>query len=106
MGKRRRGEARDGATWEEATVEERSGKRDPRVECNHCGKVWHSTSLERLETYLLDCKRLPNSLWERFNRGACAPKRGRVQSTLNAAQYSIPRTEHGQLRYLLVRKQT
>lgn len=47
------------------------------------------------------CKKLPNTRWELYNRGACAPKRESVQSTLSYEAYSVPEAEKRQLDQLL-----
>jgi hypothetical protein len=90
MGKRRRNLAAEDAKWSDVIKTDRPGKHDPQVQCIYCKHVWYAAALSRLELHMESCQLLPNALWERYNRGACAPKRQRVQGTLNTEAYSMP----------------
>lgn len=48
-----------------------------------------------------DCPKLPNALWERYDRGGCAPKEQRVQGTIDREEYMMPVLEAQALDSLL-----
>jgi hypothetical protein len=77
MGKRRRTTPLDDK-WDDVIRIERPEESNPEVHCRYCEKVWYSRLIERLERHMEGCKKLPNALWERYNRGGCAPKKQRL----------------------------
>jgi hypothetical protein len=100
MPKRRRDVSTD-IRWDDVIRTERPGHDNPRVECIHCSKAWHSRSIERLENHMSGCTQLPTWLWPRYNRGVRLAEQRQVYSQLNAQPYLLPSSEQRALDQLL-----
>jgi hypothetical protein len=84
--------------WDDGIQLERPDESNPEVRCRYCKKVWYNQLIQRLERHMESCKRL---LWERYNRGSCAPKKQRLQSMLEYEDYLMPLVEQRGLDRLL-----
>lgn len=93
--------SRRSSKWSDVIEIERDGELNPEVFCRYCNERWISRSLQRLDEHKARCVKLPNELWGRYGRGACAPKRQLTQSTLSTESHCIPATEQRELDQLL-----
>jgi hypothetical protein len=87
--------------WDDVIRVQQPEQSNPEVQCRYCDRVWYSKSLERLQRHMEGCTRLPNALWGRYSRGNCAPKKQRLQSTLDYEEYLLPLVEQRELDRLL-----
>ncbi|KAF2181385.1 hypothetical protein K469DRAFT_589953 [Zopfia rhizophila CBS 207.26] len=54
--------------WEDVIVTPQAGKANSSVVCRYCSAEWFNISVQRLNSHMLACKKLPDYLYERRGR--------------------------------------
>jgi hypothetical protein len=93
--------SRKSEKWEDVDVIDRESNRNPEIRCIYCSETWYNRSVQRLDEYMAKCKALPETLYERYDRGDDRAKRQHRQSKLHKEKYFMSALEQQALDTLL-----